>query len=71
MCVARLIRGLSFITIDTVATETPASLATSRRFTGFFPLGADGFIGRTFFARAGASGGGVVIEVFSAIATAS
>src|SRR3954463_12111138 len=37
MCVARLMRGLSFRTIETVATETFACLATSRRLTGFGP----------------------------------
>jgi hypothetical protein len=33
-CVARLMRGLSFNTIETVATDTLAHLATSRRLTG-------------------------------------
>ena len=37
MCVARLMRGLSFRTIETVATETLASRATSRRLIGFAP----------------------------------
>ena len=33
MCVARLMRGLSFSTIETVATETFARRATSRMLT--------------------------------------
>jgi len=39
MWVARLMRGLSLRTIETVATETFAWRATSRRLTGFPPRG--------------------------------